>query len=191
MFRIAIFASGNGSNAENIIRFFENREEISVDLVLTNNPKAFVIERAKNLSIPVIVFNRKQFYTTDEIIKTLLNHQIDLIVLAGFMWLIPNNMVSSFPQQIINIHPALLPKFGGKGMYGDFVHQAVSEAKETNTGITIHYVNENYDEGAVIFQKEVQILSGETPESIAQKVHNLEYEYFPKIIAQLLEKLNN
>jgi phosphoribosylglycinamide formyltransferase-1 len=186
MKRIAIFASGSGSNAENIYNYFQKNENIAVSLILTNNPKAGVIERAKRLNIPYIVFYRKEFYVTDKIIDALLKKEIDFIVLAGFLWLLPSSLLEAFPNKIINIHPALLPKFGGKGMYGQHVHKAVSAAKEIKTGITIHYVNEQYDEGAVIFQKAIGIEKGEEPASIAAKIHALEYEFFPKVIEELL-----
>ena len=186
MKKIAIFASGNGSNAENIIRYFQTSSLITVDIVLSNNKIAKVLERATNLNIPSMAFNRDDFYYSSKIVDALKSRSIDLIVLAGFMWLVPQQLVQAFPGKIINIHPALLPKYGGKGMYGDFVHQAVSEAKETSTGITIHYVNEKYDEGAVIFQKTIQIEAGEDPELIAEKIHVLEYEHFPRVIDSLL-----
>jgi phosphoribosylglycinamide formyltransferase-1 len=186
MKRIAIFASGSGSNAENIYHYFKHHKDVQIDLILTNNPNAGVIERAQRLDIPCLRFNRFDLYSTEKITEELLNRKIDLIVLAGFLWLLPSSIIQLFPNKIINIHPALLPKYGGKGMYGDFVHQAVSKANESETGITIHYVNEFYDEGAVIFQKSVAINPGEDPELIAQKVHTLEYEYFPKLIDDLL-----
>lgn len=187
MKKIAIFASGSGSNAENIYHYFKNSAEVKISLILTNNPKAGVIERAKRLDIPYKVFNRSEFNASNQITKELLEKKIDLIVLAGFLWLIPSSLLNAFPDKLINIHPALLPKYGGKGMYGDHVHQAISDAGETETGITIHYVNEFYDEGAVIFQKSVSIKKGEDPTLIAEKVHALEYEFFPKVINDLLK----
>jgi len=186
MKRIAIFASGSGSNAENIYHYFKHHRDVQIELILTNNPKAGVIDRAQRLDIPCLSFNRADFNSTKRIEEELLKRKIDLVVLAGFLWLLPSSMIQLFPNKIINIHPALLPKYGGKGMYGDFVHQAVSKASEKETGITIHYVNEFYDEGAVIFQKSVSISPGEEPELIAQKVHALEYEYYPKLIEDLL-----
>jgi phosphoribosylglycinamide formyltransferase-1 len=188
MTRVAIFASGNGSNAENIIQYFRHSPQISFELILCNHPKATVLERADRLQIPTRIFNRQEFYHGNEILQLLQNKSIDLIILAGFMWLIPSNIITAFPQKIINIHPALLPKYGGKGMYGDFVHQAVSRAGETSTGITIHYVNENYDEGGIIFQKSINIEKGEQPLSIAKKIHALEYQYFPVVIEQLIKE---
>jgi len=184
--RVAIFASGNGSNAENIIRYFQNNSTVSIDLVLSNNKNAKVLERASNLNIPSIIFNRDDFYHSKKIVDDLLSKSIDLIVLAGFMWLVPPALIQAFSGKIINIHPALLPKYGGKGMYGSFVHQAVSDAKETTTGITIHYVNTLYDDGAIIFQKSIIIRAGEQADIIAEKIHALEHEYFPQVINELL-----
>lgn len=185
MNRMAVFASGNGSNAENIIRYFKTNTHVNITHVLTNNPEAKVIEKAAKYDVPTIVFNRNEFYKEDKVLNILLEEQIDFIVLAGFMWLVPQKIIQQFFQKVVNIHPALLPKYGGKGMYGDFVHKAVSEAQETETGITIHYVNEKYDEGDIIFQKSVKIVGGEDPASIAQKIHALEYENFPKVIEKL------
>jgi phosphoribosylglycinamide formyltransferase-1 len=186
MKRLAIFASGSGSNAENIYHYFKDNDDFEVTLILTNNPNAGVIERATRLNIPYKVFNRTDFNSSTKITDLLLEASIDLVVLAGFLWLVPSSLIDAFPQRIINIHPALLPKYGGKGMYGEFVHQAVSKADEEETGITIHYVNEKYDDGAVIFQKAVAIEKGEEPNSIAEKIHALEYEYFPKVIESIL-----
>lgn len=185
---IAIFASGSGTNAENIGQYFELHPHINIGLILTNNPNAFVLKRAEKMGVKSMVFNREDFYRTTGVLNELLNQKVDLIVLAGFLWLVPPQIVAAYPNRIINIHPALLPKYGGKGMYGDFVHQAVSRAGEEKTGITIHYVNDHYDEGDIIFQKSVQINAGEDPDLIAQKVHALEYEYFPKVIADIINK---
>lgn len=186
MKNIAIFASGSGSNAENIANYLKgNHTDINISLILTNNPKAFVLERAKKLEIPSLVFSRTDFYESDKIIQAL--KEIDLIVLAGFLWLVPVELVKAFPNKIINIHPALLPNYGGKGMYGMRVHEAIVENKEVETGITIHYVNEAYDEGQIIIQEKCSVESSDTPETVAQKVHELEYEHFPKTIAQILE----
>lgn len=189
MKRIAIFASGNGSNAEKIINFFKDNENISVGLVLSNNMNAKVLDRTKALSIPSVSFNKNEFYQTANIIDILKNKSIDFIVLAGFMWLVPKNIIAAYPKKIINIHPALLPKYGGKGMYGSHVHKAVSEAKETSTGITIHYVNDKYDDGDIIFQKSFKIEAGEHPDIIAGKIHLLEHTHFPVVIENLLNKL--
>ena len=190
MKNIAIFASGNGSNAEQISRYFIQNPVAKVKLILTNNPNAGVIERAERLGIISVIFDRNTFYFSDEIINTLKENQVDLIVLAGFLWLVPNNILQEFKGRIVNIHPALLPKYGGKGMYGNYVHQAVIAAGDKKSGITIHYVNEKYDDGQIIFQAEVDLSKNETPESLAQKIHHLEYENFPVFIEKiLLEKM--
>ncbi len=187
MKRIAIFASGNGSNAENIIKYFLNDANNRVELVLTNNANAKVIQRAKKFDIPVMIFNRDEFYSKEIVVKKLVTYKIDLVVLAGFMWLVPSYIIKSYPRRIINIHPALLPKYGGKGMYGEHVHQAVSNAKEKESGITIHYVNEKYDDGDILFQTSICIEEGESPISIANKIHVLEHENFPVVIEKILQ----
>jgi len=187
--KIAIFASGNGSNAENIIKYFKNHEKISVELVLTNNPNAYVIERAKNNNVKCLIFNKYDLYTSDNVLNILKENNIDFIVLAGFLWLIPESIIKNYPKKIINIHPALLPKYGGKGMYGMNVHKAVIENKEKESGITIHYVNEKYDEGDIIFQEKIEVLPSDTPESLANKVHELEYKYYPVIIENVINSL--
>ena len=186
MTKVALFASGNGSNVENIYNYFENDNSVSISLILTNNSNAFVIERAERLGLPCIIFNRDEFYYKDSVLNHLLNYKIDFIVLAGFLWLVPSKIIENFKNKIINIHPALLPKFGGKGMYGMNVHKAVYNNDEKETGITIHYVNENYDEGDVIFQKKIKIEELDSPEIIAEKVHGLEYKYFPEIIKDVM-----
>lgn len=186
MTRIAIFASGSGSNAENIANYFSKSPQFDIKLLLTNNPNAFVLERAKKLSIKSLVFNKEQFLKTDEILQFLQKNDINLVILAGFLLKIPENLIKAFPNKIINIHPALLPKFGGKGMYGDNVHKAVVDANETESGITIHYVNENYDEGKIIFQAKCEVLPTDTYKDVAAKIHGLEYEHFPKVIEQLV-----
>ncbi|NRA93899.1 MAG: phosphoribosylglycinamide formyltransferase [Psychroserpens sp.] len=186
MKRIVIFASGSGSNAENIIRFFQNREQASVIQVLTNNPHAKVLERAKNLKVSALSFNRIAFTKTDDVLNILRASQPDLIVLAGFLWKFPEPILKEFPDKVINIHPALLPKYGGKGMYGMHVHDAVVANKETETGITIHYVNENYDEGAIIFQTSCPVEPTDTAKDVANKIHKLEMEHFPKVVEQLI-----
>jgi len=183
---IAIFASGNGSNAQNIVEYFKDNKEVNIKLFLTNKKDAYVIERAKDLGIPCIVFTAKELRESNKIVDVLKEYSIDFIVLAGFLLRIPKNLIELFPNKIVNIHPALLPKYGGKGMYGDFVHQAVKEAGDAKTGITIHYVNEHYDEGQIVFQKEVELDSEDTPDRIAEKVHALEYAYFPKVIEDIL-----
>lgn len=185
--KIAIFASGSGSNAENIIQYFQNSDKkVEIAIILTNKKDAFVIERAKKHQIPYIIFNRDEFYNSNNIIDILKEKQIDLVVLAGFLWLVPVPLIQAFQNRIINIHPALLPKYGGKGMYGMHVHNAIIENKETESGITIHMVNEEYDKGSTIFQAKCKILPEDTPESLAEKVHKLEYEHFPKVIEKLL-----
>lgn len=188
MTRIAIFASGSGTNAENIINYFKRNKKIEVGCIISNKKDAFVLERAKNLNIPSAFFSKEEFNSTSKVIEYLIQSKINFIVLAGFLLKVPQNLLNLFPQNIINIHPALLPKFGGKGMYGDNVHKAVVEANETESGITIHYVNENYDEGAIIFQAKCKVEQNDTYDMVAQKVHKLEYEYFPQIIEDLLQK---
>ncbi|AQG81133.1 phosphoribosylglycinamide formyltransferase [Spirosoma montaniterrae] len=195
MKRIALFASGSGSNAEKIAQYFANGTDVEITLVLTNNPKAGVIERSRRgfgcgLHVPVLTFDRAAFHESDRIIKILKNQQIDLIVLAGFMWLIPAGLVRAFPNQMVNIHPALLPRFGGKGMYGHHVHEAVVAAGETESGITIHYVNEHYDEGQVIFQARCPVSATDTPDDVARKVQALEHEHYPKIVETILRELS-
>jgi phosphoribosylglycinamide formyltransferase-1 len=186
MKKIAIFASGSGTNAENIIKYFKNQSEIKVELVFTNKTDAYVIERAKNLNVDYHIFNRYEFYETNDVLKVLLAKNIDFIILAGFLWLIPANLISNFHNRIINIHPALLPKYGGKGMYGMKVHEAVIQNKEPESGISIHYVNEKYDEGELIFQAKCSINPDDTPESLANMIHALEYKYFPEVIEKTI-----
>jgi phosphoribosylglycinamide formyltransferase-1 len=181
-FRLAIFASGSGTNAEQIMLRFQKYPQIEVGLVLSNKADAFVLERAKKFSVPSKVFNRQQFRETREVLDLLSDHRISHIVLAGFMWLMPENIIRTYPNKIINIHPALLPKFGGKGMYGHHVHEAVCAAGEKETGITIHLVNEKYDEGKILFQASTPLDAKETPDTIAEKVHALEYKHYPEQI---------
>ncbi len=187
--RIAIFASGSGSNAQKLMEHFKRNAEIEVALVLSNNPDAYVLQRADSFEIPSHVFDKQEFYKTDHIIDLLKNLDIDLIVLAGFMWLIPENLLHEYPGRIINIHPAILPKFGGKGMYGDFVHKAVMEAKETEGGITIHYVNEHYDEGEHIYQAKYRIDKGDNLEMIKFKGQQLEHLHYPRVIETVAKKI--
>lgn len=184
--KIAIFASGSGSNAENIIRYFQESTSISVIMVATNKADAYVLERAKNLNVPTYYFPKAEWTTAENIVGLLHDLQIDWVVLAGFLLHIPQSLIEAFPQRIINIHPSLLPKFGGKGMYGGHVHEAVVAAGEQESGITIHYVNEHYDEGTVIFQATCPVYPTDTPETVAEKVHALEYRHFPAVIEQLL-----
>ena len=182
MKKIAIFASGSGSNAQNIVEYFQKSDFARVECILTNNEKSYVLQRAQNLQIDTLTFNRSDFYGTKNILHFLQLRGIDFIVLAGFLWLVPSYLIEAYPKKIINIHPALLPKYGGKGMYGMKVHQAVVDAKEKETGITVHYVNEKYDDGAIIFQAKCTVESNDTPEMVANKVHSLEYEHFPRVI---------
>ncbi len=187
--RIAIFASGSGSNAQKIMEHFKRSADTEVALVLTNNPDAYVLQRADSFEIPSHVFDRNEFYHTDIILELLKNLDIDLIVLAGFLWLIPQNLLRAYPGRIINIHPALLPKHGGKGMYGDHVHQAVIAAKDPEGGITIHYVNENYDEGEFIYQAKYRIEEDDNLEMIKFKGQQLEHLHYPRIIETLTKKI--
>jgi phosphoribosylglycinamide formyltransferase-1 len=186
---IAIFASGEGTNAQRIIDHFQDSGIARVALLLCNKPGANVIARAEKAGVPTIVFNRSDFYESDKIIRLLKDQHIDLIVLAGFLWMIPGELIQAFPRRIVNIHPALLPKFGGKGMYGMNVHKAVMEAGEKNSGITIHFVDENYDEGEIIAQFKCGIAEGESCESLAGKIHQLEHDHFPAVIENIIKKL--
>ena len=186
MKKIVVFASGSGTNAENIIKYFVKTVIGTVEAVFTNNQNAQVIERAKNYGVPSIIFSK------EELSNGIILHKIneikpDLLVLAGFLLKFPENIISAYPNKIINIHPALLPKYGGKGMYGMYIHRAIVGNKEVETGITIHFVDENYDEGNIIFQKKIALSGDETPEDVAAKIHEIEQKYFPKIIEQVLE----
>lgn len=184
--RIVIFASGNGTNAENIIKYFQRTQFAEVVLVLSNKKDAKVLERAKSLGVTAFAFAKDELLSKDGVLKILKESKPQLIVLAGFLLRFPEIILKEFPNKVINIHPALLPKYGGKGMYGELVHQKVVENKEKESGITIHFVNENYDEGAIISQKKVTLSNTETSETVAEKIHNLEYEWFPKIIEEVL-----
>ena len=186
MNRIVIFASGSGSNAENLINYFNKTDLASVVLVLTNNPQAKVLERAKRLKVSAISFNKIAFTETDDVLNILKASMPDLIILAGFLWKFPENILNAFPNKVINIHPALLPKYGGKGMYGMHVHEAVVKNNETESGITIHYVNEHYDEGGIIFQSKCKVDSNDSAQDVADKIHELEMEHFPKVVELLL-----
>lgn len=188
MKNIAVFASGSGTNAEKIFEKFAQHPKARVQLLLTNNPKAGVIGRAARFNIPVQVFDKSILYGTDDVLKWLHKAEIDFIVLAGFLLKIPENIIKAYPNSIINIHPALLPAYGGKGMYGIHVHRAVLEAKEMATGITIHFVNENYDEGKIILQVTCPIEANDTPEDVAAKVQKLEHQHYPEVIEELLTK---
>ncbi len=179
--RLAILASGNGTNAEAIMQHFKHHGDIHVVMLLSNNPQAFALARARKFGVPSRVFSREEFRNGD-VIDWLTEAQVTHVVLAGFLWLLPPTMVKAFPNRILNIHPSLLPKHGGKGMYGDKVHEAVKAAGDKRTGITIHLVNEQFDEGRIIFQADCEVLPGDSTESIAAKVHALEHRHFPKVI---------
>jgi phosphoribosylglycinamide formyltransferase-1 len=186
MNRIAIFASGNGTNAERIMEYFSSNNDVKIELILSNNPNAGVLQRSRKFDVETMVFTREELYKSDKVVDNLLNKEIDLVVLAGFLWLVPSSILKQFPDRIINIHPALLPKYGGKGMFGHHVHEAVIRNKEKQSGITIHYVNEHYDEGNIIFQASCNISDDETADSLASKIHELEYQHFPVEIEKLL-----
>jgi phosphoribosylglycinamide formyltransferase 1 len=188
MNRIAIFASGSGTNAENIMNYFAKSEIIKVAIVLSNKPDAYVLERAKKKGVDSFVFTRTEFYDSEIVDEVMEKKSIDYIVLAGFLWLMPERLIQKFRRRIINIHPALLPKYGGKGMYGMRVHEAVIANNEKESGITVHDVNENYDEGKIIFNATCKIEPGETPETLAAKIHQLEYKYFPSTIEKWILK---
>lgn len=181
---IAIFASGNGTNAENIIRYFQGSEEVEVKLVLTNRQHAFALERARKLDVPCAYFGKEDWADGEPVLALLREQGIDFVVLAGFLARVPDCLLRAYPNKIVNIHPSLLPKFGGKGMYGDRVHEAVVAAGETESGITIHYINEHYDEGEVIAQYRCAVLPDDTAADVAAKVHALEYEYYPQVIGR-------
>lgn len=187
--RLAIFLSGSGSNARNICEYFARHEKIAVCLLLSNKEDSSAKAIGDEFGIPYFIFNKEDFYQTDKIINELLNHKIDTIILAGFLWLIPVYLLQKYHDKIINIHPALLPKYGGKGMHGMHVHRAVFENKEIESGITIHLCNEHYDDGKILFQKTVAIEAHDSPETIQQKVLQLEHTYFPKTIEDFL--INN
>lgn len=186
-FKLAIFASGSGTNAARFFDHFKDHGQIEVSLLLSNNPDAYVLKRAENAGVASKVFT-KQDLRDGEVLKWLKSAKITHVVLAGFLWLIPDNLLKAFPNKIINIHPALLPKYGGKGMYGSKVHEAVKAGNEKETGITIHLVNEQYDDGTIVFQTKTPLLRADTPEQIAEKVHKLEYEYYPKVVESWILK---
>lgn len=187
--QVAIFASGAGSNAKKIIEYFEGSKRVVIKLVVCNKPGAGVIEIAAEHHIPVLIIEKEQFFRGDGYVEELQQSGIDFIVLAGFLWKIPGILIENFRNKIINIHPALLPKYGGKGMYGSKVHEAVIAAGETESGITIHYVDEHYDNGDVIFQATCRVESSDTPDTLAAKIHQLEHENFPRVIEQCVSKL--
>ncbi|MFP5042109.1 phosphoribosylglycinamide formyltransferase [Parasediminibacterium sp. JCM 36343] len=183
--RIAIFASGAGSNAQKIIDHFQQHPQITISLIVCNKPQAGVVQIASNEQIPVLIIEKERFFKGDGYVSELQALEIDFIVLAGFLWKIPLALINAFPNKIINIHPALLPKYGGKGMYGHFVHEAVIANKEAESGITIHYVNEHFDEGSPIFQATCPVLSTDTPDSLAKKIHSLEHAHFARVIEEI------
>ncbi|MFM6976152.1 MAG: phosphoribosylglycinamide formyltransferase [Sphingobacteriaceae bacterium] len=189
--RIAIFASGSGSNAQKIMEYFKKHQDVEVALVLTNNPDAYVLQRADNFEVPSHIFDRHEFYNTDEVVDLLKSLKIDIVVLAGFLWLVPENLLKAFNQKIVNIHPALLPNYGGKGMYGDKVHRQILANGDEESGITIHYVNEHFDTGEIIHQSRFKIEKGDDLEMIKFKGQQLEHQYYPKIIEQLLKKMKS
>ena len=186
--RIAIFASGAGSNAQKIIEHFKSSTTVKIALIVCNKPQAGVLEIAKKEGIPALIIEKESFFKGDAYVAQLQSSGVTFIVLAGFLWKVPQALISAYRNKIINIHPALLPKYGGKGMYGSFVHQAVIEAGEKTSGITIHYVDEHYDHGDVIFQAHCNITKEDTPETLAQKVHHLEHKHFPSVIEAVLNK---
>ena len=184
--KIAVFASGSGSNAQRIAEYFSGTGVLEIAAIYCNNPGAYVLERAKLLGLPTVLFDRQVFYHSDTVLQDMREREVDWVILAGFLWLIPTYILKAFPQRIINIHPALLPAYGGKGMYGMKVHQAVIASGDTESGITIHHVNEHYDEGDIIFQAQCAIDKNDTPEMLATKIHGLEYEHFPRVIRDLV-----
>jgi phosphoribosylglycinamide formyltransferase-1 len=185
--RIAIFASGSGSNAEEFFKHFQRHSSAEVVLLLSNNASAYALERAKNYNIPTVVFTKEEFTKTQAVLDALKHHEVTHVVLAGFLWLIPEYLIRAFPHRVVNIHPALLPKFGGKGMYGMKVHESVRINNEIETGITIHEVNEKYDDGKVLFQATCIVDPLDTPDQIAGKVHQLEYQYYPIVVEKWLQ----
>lgn len=189
MRNIAIMASGTGTNAENIIKYFSNQKTARVSLVLSNKRNAMVLKRAEALQVDALFFDYNDFYVTGKVRELLFQHNIDFIVLAGFLWLVPEHLIERYPQRIINIHPALLPKYGGRGMYGDAVHRAVIANGEKESGITIHFVNMHYDDGDIIFQARCPVNPDDTPETLASRVHELEYKHFPRVIGEMTEVL--
>lgn len=189
MRNIAIFASGSGTNAENIIRYFSNSNSARVKLILSNRREAFVLKRAEAYNIKSIFFDRNDFCETGKVLEYLIENKIDFVVLAGFLWYVPDNILKFFDRRIINIHPALLPYYGGKGMYGEKVHMEVIANHEKESGISIHYVNDVYDAGDIIFQTRCQVKPDDTPETLAARIHELEYKYYPGIIEELVSRL--
>lgn len=191
MKKIAVFASGSGSNAEALVHFFKDRKDARVAMIVCNNPQAGVVERAHRLRIPLVMVSKRVLYEDQSLLYTLRQEGIDALVLAGFLWLVPAYLIQAYPQRIVNLHPALLPAFGGKGMYGIKVHEAVIAAGEKESGISIHLVNEHYDKGQLLAQFRTPIAAGETVESLAEKIHQLEHRYFPETVATWLAGFTN
>ena len=191
MKNLVIFASGSGSNAENIIRYFATKPDFCVKKIYCNVPGAYVLERARQLQVPACVITREEFRNPDKLLRRLQDEGTDFIVLAGFLWLVPPCITAAYPNRIINIHPALLPAYGGKGMYGHHVHEAVLAAGEQQSGITIHYVNDRYDSGDIIFQATCPVLPDDTPDTLAARVHELEYQHVPRVIEETVLKSAN
>lgn len=191
MKNLVIFASGSGSNAENIIRYFATKPDFCVKKIYCNVPGAYVLERARQLQVPACVFTCEEFRNPDKLLRRLQDEGTDFIVLAGFLWLVPPCITAAYPNRIVNIHPALLPAYGGKGMYGHHVHEAVLAAGEQQSGITIHYVNDRYDSGDIIFQATCPVLPDDTPDTLAARVHELEYQHFPRVIEETVLKSAN
>ena len=186
MKKLAIFVSGSGTNMQRIANYFKNHPQIEMSLVVCNNPDAGAIARAESLGIPLMMIDKKSFKNPEPLTAELFKKQIDWIILAGFLWLIPKAIIQAYPNRIINIHPALLPAYGGKGMYGEKVHQAVINNGEKQSGITIHFVNEHYDAGAIIFQQQLDLQANEKSESLAQRIHELEYKHYPEVIEKVV-----
>lgn len=184
MKRIAIFASGSGTNAQKIIEYFSSSKDIVIDSLWSNNENAYALIRAEKLGVETFTFEKDEFYRSNEILDRLYDHRIDMIVLAGFLWLVPRNLTEIFT--VVNIHPALLPKYGGKGMFGSNVHKAVLASKDKESGITIHLVNQNYDEGDIVYQEKCPIMPGDTPETLAARIHELEHKNYPRVIEEIL-----
>ncbi|MGP1553024.1 MAG: phosphoribosylglycinamide formyltransferase [Prevotella intermedia] len=188
MVNIAIFVSGSGSNCENIIRYFQTDEQVNIALVVSNRADAYALTRAKNLNVPSVVLPKADFNNEEKVLKLMSDHRIDFIVLAGFLLMIPDWLIAAYQRRMINLHPALLPKFGGRGMYGHHVHEAVRKANETETGMTVHWVSNVCDGGEIIAQFRTPITPDDTPDDIAEKEHILEMEHFPQVIEAVLKQ---
>jgi phosphoribosylglycinamide formyltransferase 1 len=186
MTRIAIFASGAGSNARKIIEHFSQHPKIRIELIVCNKPQAGVLNIADEHGIPTLILDKEQFFRGNAYVDEFKADDIDFIVLAGFLWKVPNALIHAYPEKIVNIHPALLPKYGGKGMYGNFVHEAVIANKETESGISIHVVDEVYDHGKIVFQAKCEVKTDDTPESLAARIHELEHKHYARVIEELL-----